>query len=965
MKMKKQLAFFLALFLTVTILPWNIFATEPLTTEEHITEEVAEKIAGNAATMDGEFYPTLKDAIDAVPAEGVHIVSLEQDIVITTAGISTLDAGKTITLDMKEHDITVENNFKGRPIENRGTMIVTGNGTIDSSAANMTGYGAINNYGTLTVENGTYAGSVNSNGSSIMNRQGGVLTINGGNFTKATALLSNDGIATVNGGTFTTNSCSACNGGSYSYAVKCYNPKSELYFNNGTVTGVHGSLGIAAGYAEVLGGTFTTLPCEVHGAESAYYALYVAGASGDVEAHIYGGSYTSISKAAIYVGNNTPGDGGLGKDALVNIYGGKFISGTNNSVEYVDKEVGSLNITGGKYLLKNLLKADITKYLPLNSGYVQSGNGTVMVQKEPVIFMVSDNIIEEGSLRNPTVIAYDSKGQVVDAKNYEIQYLENADVVGNDKNIKYYDVCAKFINNKYRHENKSHGNLLKVGEMIVYSKGESQPTQYTATFKNGGGEGTLPESITGIKNRESVMPTTSMTKNGYSFMGWKISGSNVLYQPGETFKFSQKNIEITAQWKKTCDIKGTVKQDSNPIENASVIIMQGNKEIATVITGKDGKYSFTNVAPGYYTIVASKGEFNRSIHVKITDASSTGLIEFLTQKISAIVDVAEGTPSISIENIDHAFITEGSTAGTTNDVYTAADKTIVDAGGSFEITFTADKIEATDDSNADVKKINDFITDNNHNNVEVCLFLDLSLNKVVTDKSGKTITDADITKSANLIETIIPLPANLQGKNSYVVYRMHEGTTDIITEIENKNGEKLELLDDGTALKLSTKLFSTYAIAYSDTTLTTEIASGDKQVVEVGEEAIFTTTALYNTLEEVYVNGALVSSDNYKINNIDNKVSVTLTADYIKSLGIGNHSIKIISTMITSTASFSVKAPDEVTPPDGGDVTPPDGGDTDQGDNTPPPTGDSSNVLYYTFLITVSCMGMLTLKKIK
>lgn len=69
---------------------------------------------------------------------------------------------------MAGNSITVESDFEGRPIVNEGTLTVTGNGIIDSSASEN-GLGAINNKGTLTIENGTYRGAVYGSGSGIRN----------------------------------------------------------------------------------------------------------------------------------------------------------------------------------------------------------------------------------------------------------------------------------------------------------------------------------------------------------------------------------------------------------------------------------------------------------------------------------------------------------------------------------------------------------------------------------------------------------------------------------------------------------------------------------------------------------------------------------------------------------------------------------------------------------------------------
>lgn len=62
--------------------------------------------------------------------------------------------------------------------------------------------------------------------------------------------------------------------------------KPELYFYNGTVIGVQGAFSTSAGYSEVRDGEFKTVACDKHSnGSSAFYALYVAGESGEVEYH--------------------------------------------------------------------------------------------------------------------------------------------------------------------------------------------------------------------------------------------------------------------------------------------------------------------------------------------------------------------------------------------------------------------------------------------------------------------------------------------------------------------------------------------------------------------------------------------------------------------------------------------------------------------------------------------------------
>ena len=124
-------------------------------------------------------YASLQEAVNAASAsDQATTITLVADIAdIHASDIVTIPSEANLTLDMNEKKITVASDFMGRPLINEGTLTITGNGTIDSSASDTKGYGAVDNYGVLTIENGTFTGSVNASGASIKNRPDATLTI--------------------------------------------------------------------------------------------------------------------------------------------------------------------------------------------------------------------------------------------------------------------------------------------------------------------------------------------------------------------------------------------------------------------------------------------------------------------------------------------------------------------------------------------------------------------------------------------------------------------------------------------------------------------------------------------------------------------------------------------------------------------------------------------------------------------
>lgn len=95
----------------------------------------------------------------------------------------------------------------------------------------------------------------------------------------------------------------------------------------------------------------------------------------------------------------------------------------------------------------------------------------------------------------------------------------------------------------------------------------------------------------------------------------------------------------------------------------------------------------------------------------------------------------------------------------------------------------------------------------------VGLRLELTVEKTVTANGvvewKQTIPDAGV-----LLKTTITLPAELQGKSGYVVYRLHDGNVHVLTETANENEEFISVSADKTQITICARLYSEYVIAY-------------------------------------------------------------------------------------------------------------------------------------------------------
>ena len=382
--------------------------------ESSISDDSTVSVEVNAGS-----YSTTATDFDSLQAalsgDSVEVV-LGADITVTgTTGrvyngydssAGTYDEDHTAILDMAGHSIVADSTFSGgRPVFNYGTLTIKGNGTIDSTEAGSYGYGSIRNYGTLTVENGTFTGAVLGYGSTIDNYAGRCV-INGGYFEGCSAVYNrSDGEMVINGGTYFSEACNQLYDSVWGYVYSyCVRSAGSIAINGGTVLGVQGGIAISGGSAVINDvvsaaeecGTWETTPAGTalqcdhsdHGNVS-HYALYIAGESDVSSAVVNGGTFTSAYRTAVLIGNdNTGGDGGINADAYAILNGGTFTAPDGVAAVTVGYYTGNPFIYGGTYStetvsVQNGSSSDYTLMdFSLTASYetVKNSDGTYTVQ---------------------------------------------------------------------------------------------------------------------------------------------------------------------------------------------------------------------------------------------------------------------------------------------------------------------------------------------------------------------------------------------------------------------------------------------------------------------------------------------------------------------------------------------------------------------------------------------------------
>jgi len=339
--------------------------------------------------------------------------------------------------------------------------------------------------------------------------------------------------------------------------------------------------------------------------------------------------------------------------------------------------------------------------------------------------------------------------------------------------------------------------------LVIRAQASSAPRTYALSFTDGAGSTAALDAAQAGTVR--VLPENSFARQGFAFGGWSYAGG--VYQPGDRFAQPASDTVMTALWiKQTFSAGGVVADETAaPVANAVVTLMSGSRQIGQPVTTDDeGTYRFADVTPGTYDLVACFNGKVKTVKVVIEAADVTNNVVLPLGRTNSVVVVRAGTPDIVVGNLENTF--------TDDTVYTDANKTTVENGGTVEVKLTAAENTA---GNSDILAA---VTKADANAV-VGIYIDLDLGRSVWDANGNAIPaqSASLDESGVLLETIIPLPGELQGKNSYSVSRQHNGAVETLREGlagANADGEYFTVNAQRTVVTVVAKKYSTYAISY-------------------------------------------------------------------------------------------------------------------------------------------------------
>lgn len=349
---------------------------------------------------------------------GVKALEVTEDLKLTEDLTETVEvlAGKTVTIDLNGHNITVIGKNVDA-IANKGTLTIKGNGKVTAEGAAVvnypgatiiidngeyfsTGWYTIKNMGTMTINNMRFANDVNNGASLIDNGYVGSPSSDRGEIAKEGVLL------TINGGTFENknNSCNVIKNDDYGVLVV-----NDGTFVAGSDNDENANPVVMNWHkATINGGVFTSK----HG-----YAL-ANGHCSDVsdvgEMTINGGTFTG--KLGLFANN---GSATNGKGTLT-IKGGTFNGEVNSGTVY------AVFIEGGIFDDDSVVPAEDSGYEAMEVLFGPNEGKTVIVKEEDLELNIVDGSVTKEDLEKEDVALIEKK---LEEKKYNIASYYEIDMV--------------------------------------------------------------------------------------------------------------------------------------------------------------------------------------------------------------------------------------------------------------------------------------------------------------------------------------------------------------------------------------------------------------------------------------------------------------------------------------------------------------------------------------------------------
>ena len=354
---------------------------------------------------------------------------------------------------------------------------------------------------------------------------------------------------------------------------------------------------------------------------------------------------------------------------------------------------------------------------------------------------------------------------------------------------------------------------------VIPAKGHTYGILYPAreaTCTSTGSEAYYQCSVCGSYfNKDKVEKTLSeltIAALGHSWSRYTVTTPATTESEGTETRTCQRSdctekqtrtiAKLSAQ---TYNIGGTVlNSNDTSAKNVSVSLILGDRQIQTKSTGSDGSYTFSGIEPGVYNIIAESESKDRTRTVKVEVTNGDVTVEDIklpAEATSAVVDIKSDIEGDKVEAV-------------VGNLDVLADAQNAEIKARIEIKLILEKIKENEISN-DIK------TQIPQNNV-IGMSFDLGIQKTVTPNGSSNAVVTPITDTGDvLLATTIMLPTQLQDKQNYNVYRLHNDGVNgaefqTLTTTPNSAGEYIAISSDKKSLTINAKCYSEYVIAYQE-----------------------------------------------------------------------------------------------------------------------------------------------------